>query len=268
LTRLKVSVGFIETVNPGNTRTAEEKMSFEGQHAVIMGGSSGIGEAAAREFAAAGAQVIITGRSKERLDAAAQRIGYPVQTHQLDATDNAAVAAFFSTMNSVDHLVLALSRGAVAVGPLAELDEGALRDAFDGKFFAHFSVLKAALPKLGAGSSVTFITAASARAAFPGTAGLAAVNGALEAMVPPLAAELAPVRVNAVSPGVIDTAWWAGMPEPDRAAFFESAAAGAPVGRVGKPEDIASSVLYLAGNGFVTGTVLECTGGANLPTGR
>jgi NAD(P)-dependent dehydrogenase (short-subunit alcohol dehydrogenase family) len=171
-------------------------------------------------------------------------------------------------VNAVDHLVLALSRGAVAVGPLAEVDEGALRDAFDGKFFAHFNILKAALPKLGAGSSVTFITAASARAAFPGSAGLAAVNGALEAMVPPLAAELAPVRVNAVSPGVIDTAWWAGMPEPDRAAFFEGAAAGAPVGRVGKPEDIASSVLYLAGNGFVTGTVLECTGGANLATGR
>ncbi len=85
--------------------------------------------------------------------------------------------------------------------------------------------------------------------------------------MPPLAAELAPIRVNAVSPGVIDTPWWDGMPEQERAAFFEGTAASTPVGRIGRPEDVASSVLYLAGNGFVTGTVLECTGGANLATG-
>ncbi len=242
-------------------------MSFEDQSVVIMGGSSGIGEATARAFAAGGANVLITGRSKERLDAAAQRIGYPVQTRELDATDDGDVAAFSDAIDPVHHLVLALSGGAVGIGPLASLDEQALRDAFDGKLFAHFKILKAALPKLRAGASVTIISAASARAAFPGTAGLAAVNGALEAMVPPLAAELAPIRVNAVSPGVIDTPWWHGMPEQQRAAFFAGVAASAPVGRVGKPEDVASSVLFLAGNTFVTGTVIECTGGANLAAG-
>jgi NAD(P)-dependent dehydrogenase (short-subunit alcohol dehydrogenase family) len=243
-------------------------MSFEGQNVVIMGGSSGIGEATARSFAAAGAHVIITGRSKQRLDAAAQRIGHPVQTHELDGTDEAAVTAFFGAVLPVDHLVLALSAGAVGAGPLASLEETALRHAFDGKFFAHIKILKAALPKLRDDASVTIINAASARAAFPGTVGLAAVNGALEAIVPPLAAELAPRRVNAVSPGVIDTPWWDGVPEQQRAAFFEASAAGAPVGRIGQPQDVADSVLYLAGGGFVTGTVLECTGGANLPVGR
>jgi NAD(P)-dependent dehydrogenase (short-subunit alcohol dehydrogenase family) len=243
-------------------------MSFDGQRAVIMGASSGIGEATARAFAAAGARVVITGRSKERLDAAAQRIGYPVETRDLDATDSEAVAGFFGQADPVDHLVLALSPGAVALGPLANLDESNLREAFDGKLFAHVRVLKAALPRLQPGASVTIISAASARAASPGTAGLAAVNGALEAMVPPLAAELAPVRVNAVSPGVIDTPWWHGMPEPDRAAFFENIAATSLVGRIGRPEDVASSVLYLAGNGFVTGTVLDCSGGITLATGR
>ena len=243
-------------------------MTFEDQTVIIMGGSSGIGEATARAFAAAGASVIITGRSRERLDAAAKRIGHPVEERELDARDNSAVTALFKAIGPVDHLVLALSSGAVAAGPLASLDEDALREAFDGKFFAHFKILKAALPKLRAQASVTIISAASARAAFPGTAGLAAVNGALEAMVAPLAVELAPIRVNAVSPGVIDTPWWHGMPEPERAAFLESAAASTPVGRVGKPDDVASSVLYLAGNTFVTGTILECTGGSNLPAGR
>jgi NAD(P)-dependent dehydrogenase (short-subunit alcohol dehydrogenase family) len=175
---------------------------------------------------------------------------------------------FAAAMEPVDHLVLALSPGAVGMGPLASLEESALRAAFDGKFFAHLAIVKATLPKLRPGGSVTFISAVSARAAMPGTAGLAAVNGALESVVPPLAAELAPIRVNAVSPGVIDTPWWDGMPEAQRTAFFENTATLSPAGRVGKPEDVASSVLYLAGNTFVTGTVLDCSGGATLATGR
>ena len=239
-------------------------MSFEGQRAVIIGASAGIGEATARSFAAAGAGVTITGRAKDRLDAAAARICYPVETHELDATDADAVAGFFAGIGTVDHLVLAASPSAVGLGPFTGLDEGALRQAFEGKFFAHFKVLKAALPKLGEGSSVTVLSAMSATMAYPGTAALASVNGALESMVRPLAVELAPIRVNAVSPGAIDTHWWHFMPEQQRTAFFESAAAGTPAGRAGRAEDVADAVLFLAGQGFMTGIVLPVTGGAHL----
>jgi NAD(P)-dependent dehydrogenase (short-subunit alcohol dehydrogenase family) len=243
-------------------------MSFEGQRAVVIGASTGIGEATARSFAAAGAEVIITGRSKSRLDAAAERIGYPVESREADATDAEAVAALFGTSGPVDHLVLAASPGAVALGPFAGLGEDALRQAFDGKFFAHVTVLRAALPVLRGAASVTFITAISAQMAFPGTVGLAAVNGALQAIVPPLAVELAPVRVNAVSPGATDTSWWDFLPEEQRRAMFEATAASTPAGRVGRPDDVASAVLFLAGHEFLTGTVLAVTGGAHLPTGR
>jgi NAD(P)-dependent dehydrogenase (short-subunit alcohol dehydrogenase family) len=239
-------------------------MSFEGQRAVIIGASAGIGEAAAKALAARGAEVIITSRSKERLDQAAQRIGHPVRTAELDATDREALDAFFATAGPVDHLVLSASPGAVGAGPLASLDEASLRQAFDGKFFAHVKAIQAALPWLRQDGSVTIITAASARAAFAGTAGLAAVNGALEAVVGPLAVELAPLRVNAVSPGIIDTQWWNAMPEDQRLAYFAAAAAITPVRRIGQPEDVAEAIVYLAGTGFVTGTVLECTGGSNL----
>jgi NAD(P)-dependent dehydrogenase (short-subunit alcohol dehydrogenase family) len=238
-------------------------MAFDGQRVVVVGASAGIGEATARAFAVAGAEVIITGRSKERLDAAAERIGHPVQSAELDSTDGPAVTSFFAALGPVDHLVLAASPGAVGSGPFAALDEAALRQAFDGKLFAHFNVLKAASVR----SSVTIISAASARAAFPGTVGLAAVNGALEAIVPPLAVELAPLRVNAVSPGLIDTRWWDVLPGEQRAAFFQTVASVSPVGRVGTARDVADAVLYLAGAGFVTGMVLECTGGANLTVG-
>jgi Enoyl-(Acyl carrier protein) reductase len=168
----------------------ENDVSFDGQRVIIAGGSTGIGEAAARAFAAAGAQVTITGRAKPRLDAAAQRIGYPVGVAEFDATDGAAVAAFFETAGPFDHLVLAASPGVVGSGPFIGLDEAALRQAFDGKFFAHVKVLQAARPRLRADGSVTIVSAVSARAAYPGAAGLSAVNGALEAIVPTLAVEL------------------------------------------------------------------------------
>lgn len=239
-------------------------MSFDGQRVVIIGASAGIGEAAARAFAAGGATVTITGRSKERLDQAAQRIGHPVQIAELDATSREALDAFFAATGTIDHLVLCASPGAVGVGPIATLDEAALRQAFDGKFFAHVKAIQAALPHLRRDGSVTLVTAASARAAFPGTAGLAAANGALETIVAPLAVELAPLRVNAVSPGVVDTHWWGAMPEDQRRAYFDAVAAVTPVRRVGKPEDVAEAIAYLAGAGFVTGTILECTGGSNL----
>jgi len=239
-------------------------MSFDGQRVVIIGASAGIGEAAAKAFAARGAAVTITGRSKERLDQAAQRLGQPVLAAELDATSRGALDAFFAATGTIDHLVLSASPGAVGAGPIAALDEAALRQAFNGKFFAHVKAIQAALPQLRRDGSVTLVTAASARAAFAGTAGIAAVNGALETMVAPLAVELAPRRVNAGSPGVIDTHWWNALPEDQRRAYFESVAAVSPVGRVGKPDDVAEAIVYLAGADFVTGTVLECTGGFNL----
>jgi NAD(P)-dependent dehydrogenase (short-subunit alcohol dehydrogenase family) len=239
-------------------------MSFDGQRVVVIGASAGIGEATARAFAERGASVTITGRSKERLDQAAKRIGYPVEAAEVDATDRAALDAFFATTGTIDHLVLTASPGAVGAGPFASLDEAALRQAFDGKFFAHVKAIQAALPRLRPDGSVTIVSAASARAAFAGTAALAGANGALEAIVPPLAVELAPLRINAVSPGVIDTHWWDGMPEDQRRAYFDAVAAVTPVRRTGRPEDVADAIAYLAGASFVTGTVLECTGGANL----
>ncbi len=239
-------------------------MSFDGQRVVIIGASAGIGEATAKAFAAQGAAVTITGRSKERLDRAAQRIGLPVQVAELDATNRGALDAFYATAGTVDHLILSASPGAVGAGPIAATDEAALRQAFDGKVFAHVKAVQAALPRLRRDGSVTIITAASARAAFAGTAVLAAANGALEAMVAPLAVELAPLRVNAVSPGFIDTHWWNGMPDGQRQDYFDAVAAVTPVHRIGRPEDVADAIVYLAGAGFVTGTVLECTGGVNL----
>jgi NAD(P)-dependent dehydrogenase (short-subunit alcohol dehydrogenase family) len=242
---------------------------FTGQSVYVIGASHGIGEEIARAFAADGADVLIAGRNKDRLDAAAERIGHAVRIRQADATKQADVDALFEDVEAgqVDHLVLAVSGGMTGLGALAELSDEALREGFEGKVFAQLRVLKAALPKLSANASVTFIGAGSSRAAFPGTVGLAAANGAIDAAVGPLAIELAPVRVNAVSPGIIDTPWWHPLGE-NREAFLESAATSTPVGRIGQPQDVAEAVLFLAGNGFTTGVVLDVNGGTTLATGR
>jgi NAD(P)-dependent dehydrogenase (short-subunit alcohol dehydrogenase family) len=178
------------------------------------------------------------------------------------------VARCFVAIGPFDHLVLSLSGGGGG-GPFAELDLAQLEQSFNAKFWAYVSTLQAALPTLRSDGSATLVTAGSARSAIPGTAGLAAINGALEAMIRPLAVEPAPLRVNVVSPGIIDTPWWNAMPSDRRQTIFAQAVATLPVGRLGTADDVAEAIVLVATNGFMTGTVVECDGGGHLgPTPR
>lgn len=228
-------------------------------------GTSGIGEAAARAFSARGDDVVVAGRDRGRLEGALARLGDGVRGEALDAADADAVRAVAERLAPIDVLVLAASGGSGA-GPFAGLALGDLRAGFEGKFWPQATALQQALPSLAREAAVVLVTAGSARAALAGTAGLAAINGALEAMVPPLAAELAPRRVSAVSPGVIDTPWWDNQPDEMRAATFE-AFSKVPAGRIGQADDVAAAIVALATNHYVTGCVLDCDGGAHLATG-
>lgn len=221
---------------------------------VIMGGTAGIGLATARLLAADGVEVIVTGRDPEKLAAAKAEVA---AAEQLDGTSQEDVAAFFDRIGAFDHLVLAFSPGATGAGALATVDLADVRAAFDGKLFPYLFAVKHAKVT----GSVTMVAASSARAGLPGTFTFAAVNGAIERVVSPLAAELAPVRVNAVSPGVVDTDWWAFLPEEHRRAQFAAAAEQIPAGRIGRPEDVAEAIRYLVGASYVTGSILPVDGG-------
>ncbi|MBW8756895.1 MAG: SDR family oxidoreductase [Burkholderiales bacterium] len=242
---------------------ANPKDPLSGQRLVVIGGTSGVGLEVARAAAARGAHVRIAGRDRARADAACASLPGGAVAHALDGGDRSALDAFFGEAGPVDHLVLTLSGGEGA-GEFASLDLRALRRGFEAKFWPQLETVQAALPALSSSASITFVTAVSARIARPGTTGLAAINGALEAMVGGLARELAPRRVNAVSPGVIDTAWWGQAPAAVRQAVFEEQVRTLPVGRVGRPEDVAQAVLYMATNGFTTGSIVECDGGLHL----
>lgn len=221
---------------------------------VVMGGTSGIGLAVAEHLTKAGHQVTVTGRDRAKLDGLTGRFD---SCERLDATDRDMVSGFFDRLGPFEHLVLAFSPGAVGLGPLREISLADVETAFAAKLFAYLHAIQRARVT----GSITMISAASARAALPGSVALAAVNGAIERIVSPLAAELAPVRVNAVSPGIVDTPWWSFLPDEERRSQFAAAAASVPAGRIATPDDVADAVAYLTGASLVTGTILPVDGG-------
>jgi NAD(P)-dependent dehydrogenase (short-subunit alcohol dehydrogenase family) len=230
--------------------------------ALVVGGTSGIGLATARRIRALDATVHIAGRSKARLDDVA--LSDPgLRGHQADGGSAEQIAALAEDIGPIDWLIVTLS-GSEGPGPIASLDLIMLRRAFDAKFWGHITTIQAALPHLAADGSITLLGAITARAAMPGTAGIAAINGAVEALVKPLAAELAPIRVNAVSPGFVDTPWWAGIPGDAKDAYFAQAASQLPARRIATADDIAEAVVLAATNPNMTGTILESDAGARL----
>ena len=235
---------------------------IQNRKVVIIGGTSGIGWATAQQLSSAGAKVTVAGREEARA-AELQKEHPELAAAAVDASSAVALKKFYQQHGPIDDLVLTVS-GAKGAGPFAELDLSDLMTGFQEKFFAQVRSAQLALPNLAQDASITFVSAISARAANPATSGLAAINGALESMIKPLARELKPIRVNAVSPGVVETSWWNKVPERLREQMLRQSSDASLVGRNGKPEDLADAICLLVRNSFITGTVLEVDGGLHL----
>ncbi|SDJ10783.1 Enoyl-(Acyl carrier protein) reductase [Natribacillus halophilus] len=157
-----------------------------------------------------------------------------------------------------------MTAGIATYGNFLETDTSQDRDLFEGKFWEQYNVAKYGAPNVAEDGSIIFFSGVVAYKAMEGASALSAVNAAVSTLGQTLALELAPKRVNVVSPGVIDTPSRYGMAEEDRKAFYDAVGGQLPMNRVGQPEDVAESVIYLLRNGFSTGETLHVEGGHRL----
>ena len=237
---------------------------------VVIGGSSGIGLAVARRSLDDGATVVIAGRSRSRLDAARAELAQPemaqagapagrLSAHPVDIGDPAQVTRLFERVGTLSHLVVTAAD--LPYGPVVSLSEDSMVRAVRSKVLGPLFAAQQAAPRITKPGSITFTSGIAASRPAPGGALAATVNGALESMVLALALELAPIRVNAVSPGWVDTPVWDRLATADvKKARMADLAARLPARRLGRPEDIANAVAFLIADNFVTGTVLHAEG--------
>ncbi|MFG1343911.1 SDR family oxidoreductase [Xanthobacter autotrophicus DSM 431] len=228
------------------------------QRVLVVGAAGGIGAATATAFATAGARVFAAGRPGTKLEAAAAATG--ARTAALDILDAPAVEAFFAGTEPFDHVVIAAA--ATKSGPVARLSLEEARASMESKFWGAYRIARAA--KVADGGSITFVSGFLSHRPSASSVLQGAINAALEALGRGLALERAPVRVNTVSPGLVDTPLWAGMEAADRAAMFARTAERLPARRVGAPEDIAQAIVFVATNPFVTGTTVTVDGGGSI----
>jgi NAD(P)-dependent dehydrogenase (short-subunit alcohol dehydrogenase family) len=243
------------TIQKGNT----EPQSFHGQNVVIIGGSSGIGLATAKQAKEAGANLFLLSRNAERLRDAAEMIGGATQI----VSDIAAPQpSIFAGIDRIDHLLI--TAGTVHLQSLKDQSAADLSKVLSERLIGPLLAIKAALPLLHPASSITMTSGQFASRPAAIGAVVAAAVAAVESAVRALAIELSPMRVNAVSPGWVDTPLLDGLMGEAKRQVLEQTASTLPSRNIGRPEDIAEAILFLMANRFVTGEVLHIDGGGRL----
>jgi NAD(P)-dependent dehydrogenase (short-subunit alcohol dehydrogenase family) len=237
-------------------------MTFHrGRRAVIIGGGSGIGLATAARLARAGADVIIVGRSVRKLKAAAATIPGQLGYYVADSHDDASMRQLFDQVGPYHDLIVTAA-DPPAAGPFLDLPIERVHKFFESKFWGSYRAVRYGVPLIQTDGSITLTSGTASQRPSPGHAGTSAVNAAVEALARTLALELAPIRVNVVSPGIIATpVWEAIMDKRQRDALFDWYSNKLPLGRIGTADEVAGAILHVIENTYMTGAVLVVDGG-------
>lgn len=230
-------------------------MSISGKKALVFGGTSGIGLATTKRLAAAGAKVVAISRSAVK----AGDLPAGVESRQCDVLDVDALQALFKAEGAHDILISAATGGARAAGPFMKMDLAAYQGSF-AKLWGYTNVVRYGAPTLADSGSIVLVSGTPARKGKPGQIAISSVGGAVEAFAREVAGELAPKRVNVVSPGVIDTPMF-GPDSPERTERVKGMTSGNLIPRGGKPDEVAQAIILCVENDFMTGSVIQVDGG-------
>lgn len=238
-------------------------MDIAGKKALVLGGTSGIGLAAARQLQARGAMVTVMSRSDANLAEARAVLGADASIRQLDVLDRTAMAATFAELAPFDILINAATGGDRATGPFLQMD----LDGFQGSFrklWGYVNTVRLGAEHLTANGCIVLVSGSPARKCQPGMSAISSVGNAVEGFARAVAPELAPRRINVVSPGIIDTPMFAVQGDA-RTKFLQAATANTLLKRAGSPDEVAMGILFVIENDFVTGATIDVDGGALLP---
>lgn len=230
-------------------------MQIEGRKAMIIGGTSGIGLAVSRRLANGGAEVVAVSRNPGKAEGEGRNIAFAA----CDSRDAEALQALFAEHGPFDILVNAATGGERAVGPFLEMDMQGYRNSFD-KLWGYANSVRHGAAHLAKDGTIVLVSGSPARKPKPGQVALSSVGGAVEAFIRAVAREIAPIRLNGVSPGVIDTPMFAAA-GAERDELYRKMTGGNVIPRPGTPDEVADAVLFLIQNEFVTGTVVDVDGG-------
>ncbi|XXX79913.1 SDR family oxidoreductase [Sorangium sp. So ce134] len=238
-------------------------MTLSGKRVVLLGGTSGIGFATAEAAAREGAAVVVVSSRKERVDRAVAALPGGAEGHAVDLSSEAQIRGLFGRIGAFDHLVFTAGES-LQLGEIGATDVDAARRFFELRYWGAFMAAKYGKDHTRPGGSIVLTSGIAALRPRAGWALGASICGAMESLTRALSVELAPIRVNAVCPGVVRTELWADMTASDREAMYQQTGAALPVGRVGEASEVAQAYLFLMREGFCTGQSIVVDGGAVL----
>lgn len=237
-------------------------MEIEGRRAIVLGGTSGIGLETARQLVAAGAEVVAASRSEANREEASRVLGSRATIRQVDVLDRDGLAALFLEQAPFDILVCAATGGPRALGPFLEMDLDGFQASF-AKLWGYTNAVRLGASSMSDDGTIVLVSGYPARRPGPGASAISTVGNAVEGFMRAIASELAPRRINVVSPGVISTPMF-DLDAEMRDTFLASATRSFAIPRPGESAEVASAIMFLIGNEFVTGTTVDVDGGALL----
>ncbi|MBE9917400.1 SDR family oxidoreductase [Paenibacillus donghaensis] len=245
------------------TEQIKHDRTLQGKRVILLGGTSGAGFATAAAAAKEGASVVVVSSRKERVDAALSRLPRNAEGYAVDLANEEEIRGFFSQIGAYDHLVFTAG-DPLLVENIAAIDMDSARKSFELRYWGAYMAAKFGSEKIRPGGSITLTSGAAGVKPQQGFTILASICGAIESLTRALAVELQPLRVNAVSFGLMRTEMWNHIPEEDRNIMYETSGQAIPVGRVGEPEDAAEAFLYLMREHYSTGQTIVVDGGSIL----